>query len=188
VLSPLSTAPHRKWDVLTQYFPGSVPPPAVVGAHQGRRVARFHAGADVLLGGGAVRLLGAVCAPQVISAAGPRGAVGVLREGGAEILRSAVGDVAAALVAIAATLASARAVGYVAPQVAAPNVASFSERAAALQEANRAGPWTASQASRAQQVTISRLCHAPWYPEPQSEKPSPPITLGPEAREPAIVR
>src|SRR5205823_13879793 len=104
------------------------------------------------------------------------------------IPRSAVGGVAAALVAIAATPASARAVGYVAPPATAPNVASFSERAAALQEANRAEPWTASQASRARQVTISRLCHAPWCPDPQSARPSPPIALGSAAQEPSIGR
>src|SRR4029434_4771744 len=134
----MSTVPHWNWGALIQHSPGSVPPQASVDAHQGRRAARPRAGVDVRLGEGAVRCRGAVCAPQVISVKSPGEAVGVLRERAAAVPRSAVGDVAAARVAIAATPASARAVGYVAPPATAPNVARFSARAAALQAAHSA--------------------------------------------------
>jgi hypothetical protein len=63
----VSTAPHLTLDALEQHPAGSVLPRATVGAPQGKRAAMLLGVAGVLRAGGAARLLGAVCAPQVAS-------------------------------------------------------------------------------------------------------------------------
>jgi hypothetical protein len=63
----VSTAPHLTLDALEQHPAGSVLPRATVGAPQGKRAAMLLGAAGVLRAGGAARLHGAVCAPQVAS-------------------------------------------------------------------------------------------------------------------------
>ncbi len=182
-----SIASRLSWDARPLHHAGSGPPQAIVGALQGKHAAMPRVGAAVHLVEGAARCLGAVCVPQGGSAAVLRGVVGVLPQEDAEIPRSAVSGVGADPVAFAATPASARVVGYVAPQGDAPSVAGFCARAAALQEANPVELWIAAPTSRVRPVTIFRLCHAPSCPELQPGTPNSPTMPEPATKELAIV-